>query len=221
MRRKTLLIAMAGLMALSLTACGKSSTETAAQIQAESTTAATASETESTEETSTSSSLSDSALPDGTPTDFIFSSGAGAWSTELTLDSDGTFTGSYHDSDMGDSDDTYPNGTVYYSNFSGSFTDIHKVDETTYEMTLSDVTTDEESGTETIEDDIRYVASSAYGVDTGSACHMYLPGTDKSVFSEESLFWLNSYDCFDSNDQLTIYVICNDEPEYVFAGFGE
>ena len=44
---------------------------------------------------------------------FYFLSGAGAWSTELVVSPDGSFTGYYHDTDMGDSGAGYPNGTRY------------------------------------------------------------------------------------------------------------
>ena len=41
-------------------------------------------------------------LPDALPLDLTFASGAGAWCTGLTLERDGSFTGVYHDSGMGD-----------------------------------------------------------------------------------------------------------------------
>lgn len=34
------------------------------------------------------------------PSDFTFSSGAGAWATQLTLEDDGSFTGQYHEWDL-------------------------------------------------------------------------------------------------------------------------
>ena len=41
---------------------------------------------------------------------FYFSSGAGAWWTELRIQGDGSFEGHYQDADMGDSGDAYTNG---------------------------------------------------------------------------------------------------------------
>ena len=67
---------------------------------------------------------------------FEFCSGAGGWSTDFTIEKDGSFSGVYHDSDMGDTGDGYPNGTMYYCNFSGHFTNLTKVDDDTYEMSL-------------------------------------------------------------------------------------
>jgi hypothetical protein len=50
-----------------------------------------------------------------------FSSGAGAWSTGLTLNSSGYFSGDYSDSDMGDIAEDHPNGVCYVCNFDGLF----------------------------------------------------------------------------------------------------
>lgn len=44
---------------------------------------------------------------------FEFSSGAGAWSEEFTIEKDGYFTGKYHDSDMGSTGEGYEKGTRY------------------------------------------------------------------------------------------------------------
>ena len=63
---------------------------------------------------------------------FEFSSGAGGWSTELTMGENGTFTGVYHDSEMGETGDNYPDGTVYLCSFHGQFTDPVQVDEYTW-----------------------------------------------------------------------------------------
>ena len=62
---------------------------------------------------------------------FYFSSGAGAWFTELRIRSDGSFEGLYQDADMGVTGDGYPNGTLYYCEFSGRFDQLEKVDDLT------------------------------------------------------------------------------------------
>ena len=64
-------------------------------------------------------------------TTFYFLSGAGAWSTELVFSSDGSFTGYYHDTDMGDCGMGYPNGTRYECDFSGTFALAEQRDEFT------------------------------------------------------------------------------------------
>ena len=48
-----------------------------------------------------------------------FCSGAGGWATELEILPDGTFSGDYHDSEMGETADEYPDGSLYLCTFSG------------------------------------------------------------------------------------------------------
>ena len=65
---------------------------------------------------------------------FGFSSGAGAWGTFLDLNDDGTFSGEFHDSNMGETGEGYPYGTVYVCDFSGKFSEPEKINEYTYSI---------------------------------------------------------------------------------------
>jgi hypothetical protein len=78
--------------------------------------------------------------------ELFFSSGAGAWSTEITLQPDGSFTGFYSDADMGSSGEGYPNGTVYLCGFEGEFSEKVPRDEYSWSMTLESLTHDYEEG---------------------------------------------------------------------------
>ena len=73
---------------------------------------------------------------------FTFSSGAGAWSTDLTLFPDGTFSGKFHDRDM---------DITYLCQFQGVFSMLTPLDSRTWSLTLTDleVTTGHPEGTET------------------------------------------------------------------------
>lgn len=222
MKRKTVMLIMTGLMVLSLAACGSTSTpstEESGQAQEASADARTASSADAAEADQPAEETEENTteFPADVPTDFYFASGVGAWSTDMTLHKDGSFFGEYHDSDMGDTGDGYPNGTVYISSFTGEFTDIQQLDEYTYEMTLSNVQTEQEEGVESIADEIRYVSSSAYGVESGSKCYLYLPGTPKANLNEDCLMWVHD-DFFDENEDLTCYLIYNEEPGYTFIG---
>ena len=86
------------------------------------------------------------------PLEFYFSSGAGGWGTSLTLQADGSFTGSFHDSEMGDASADYPNGTVYICNFEGKFSTPVQVDEYTYSPELQDYIDFEEYGKDVCRD---------------------------------------------------------------------
>ncbi len=121
---------------------------------------------------------------------FSFASGAGGWSTELMINDDGSFTGDYHDSDMGDMGDDYPNGTIYVCKFSGRFGDVKKVNDTTYSMHLQEISLENEVGDEWIEDDVRYVASEPYGLENADEIMVYLEGTPTADLPEEFLNWI-------------------------------
>ncbi len=144
-------------------------------------------------------------LPFDQPLDFGFSSGAGAWYTSLTLKPDGTFSGSYHNSEMGNVGEGYPLGTVYCADFSGKFTDIEKTDDYSYKMKLSEFDIENE-GNEYIEDEMRYVVSVPNGMD-GTEYVLYVPQTPIENLSDEFLSWRKIKD--DSVNQLSVYGIEN------------
>lgn len=128
-------------------------------------------------------------LPIDTTMGFVFASGAGAWGTSLAVDKNGIFAGNYHDSDMGDTGDGYPNGTVYVSNFDGKFKNITKIDDYTYKMELDYYNTEKNPGTDEILDEIRYVYSEPYGIEGGKTFYLYLPGKPTSELSEDFIGW--------------------------------
>ena len=121
--------------------------------------------------------------------EFSFLSGAGGWGTYVLVNRNGSFTGEYHDSEMGDIGESYPYGSVYVCSFAGEFVDIEKVSEYAYQMTLSNVSTQHQQGEEWIEEEIRYVASIPYGMEEGTEFILYLPDTPLDQLSEEFLSW--------------------------------
>ncbi len=46
--------------------------------------------------------------------EWMFCSGVGAWSTLMWIEPDGTFIGDFHDSDMGDIGEGYPDCMIYF-----------------------------------------------------------------------------------------------------------
>lgn len=124
---------------------------------------------------------------------FSFSSGAGAWSTELFISQDGSFEGLYHDSNMGDSSDAYPGGTIYICSFKGRFDHLEQVDAFTFKMNLASLEFEQEPGKEEIADDVRYIYSTAYGLDDGNEFYLYLPGSKLAQLPEEYRGWVGYY----------------------------
>lgn len=154
-------------------------------------------------------------LPDALPLDLVFASGAGAWLTELVLEQDGSFAGQYHDSEMGDQGEGYPNGSCYISAFSGHFGDIRQVDNHTWTMSLKSLTVQEEPDTEWIEGGIRYIASEAYGLEEGTEFLLYSPETPTEGLDQEFLTWWPSWNVEDTGT-LNCWGLLNREMGYGF-----
>ena len=148
---------------------------------------------------------------------FNFLSGAGGWSTEVVMSGDGSFTGQHHDWDMGDIDDDYPNGTYYECNFSGVFTVTGKVDEYTYELRLVSLNLEEEAGLERIEDGVRIINSSAYGIEGGEVFMLYCPGIATADLPENFLWWIRAPHAWeDIPEKLPFYGLYNTKEELGF-----
>lgn len=123
-----------------------------------------------------------------------YSSGIGSWYSSLALSGNGSFSGNYHDVDMGDQGDDYINGTCYTSDFSGSFR-VDDIDGTTITLVLTNLETALTPETTWIEDDVRYIAGFAYGLDGGTTFYLYTPYTLVEDLPEEVRAWngISSY----------------------------
>lgn len=123
------------------------------------------------------------------PLYLMFTSGAGAWGSRLTLQPDGSFTGNYQDSEMGVNAEDYPNGTCYVSVFEGQFTDIEQISDYAWSMKLTKLSTEKEPDTSWIEDGVRYIATEAYGVADGEEFILYASGTPADELPAECRTW--------------------------------
>lgn len=151
---------------------------------------------------------------------FFFSSGAGGWSTSLTIAEDGTFSGEYSDSEMGVSGEDYPNGTRYVCVFSGQFTQPVKVNDYTYSMQIQEITYEKETGTEEILDGILYCYSDAYGLEEAENILIYIPGTPLAELSEEFRWWIGYQNLSDTTDtELPFYALNNEKHQYGFSSY--
>ena len=121
--------------------------------------------------------------------EWSFSSGAGAWSTELYIAEDGSFTGNYHDSEMGEAADDYQNGTVYYSTFSGQMSLTEQADDAAWAVRIDSLTLQDAPGNEYIDEGIRFVATDPYGISEGDEMLLYLPGTPVEALTEDMRIW--------------------------------
>lgn len=130
---------------------------------------------------------------------FIFSSGAGGWGTTLSVNPDGTFTGRYHDSEMGSTGPGYPNGTVYECSFSGRFSDkVRSAGPLMHSLSIESIEYRKQPDTEEIKDDILYKYTTPYGIEGLEKVTAYEPlvfleaGAVTSVLNEEEMSWVST-----------------------------
>lgn len=168
----------------------------------------------------TASEDADFTFADVSNLEFYFSSGAGGWGTSLKINADGSFKGSYHDSDMGDIGEGYPNGTLYWSVFKGNFSNPVKVDDYTYEFSMENIEYEDPVDTQEIKDETLYVYTSVYGLEDTDKFYMYLPGKKVDDFDSELMMWLGYYSEDDQNiDGLPFYAIHNVKQNYGFTSY--
>jgi len=141
---------------------------------------------------------------------FEFCSGAGGWSTELTVGENGTFTGNYHDSEMGETGEGYPDGTMYGCTFHGQFSEPEKIDEYRWTVKIS-TALDEGQGQEKIEDNVRYVTSAPYGVEKATTVTFFLPGLPVAQLPEEFIPWTYLYENARKETEISYYAFWNEE----------
>lgn len=146
---------------------------------------------------------------------FEFTSGAGGWSTELTVEADGSFIGNYHDSEMGDTGEGYPDGTLIGCSFHGQFTDLTQVDEYSWTAKVT-VEPDEGQVPETIEDGIRYVTSVPYGIEKAQTVTFFVPGTPVDRLPEGFADWSHLQEIDPDATEIPYYAIWSEADE---AGF--
>lgn len=140
---------------------------------------------------------------------FVFSSGSGGWGSSLSIGPNGTFSGDYHDSDMGSTGPGYPGGTISESKVSGQFTRAHQVSPTLYEVYLENLQYEKPVGSSEIKDNVKYEYTEAYGISKNHRMAIYLPGTPISSMPEE--LRLYSYGLIPEDSQtLPVYVIQGD-----------
>ena len=148
-----------------------------------------------------------------------FCSGAGAWSTDLTIQPDGSFIGDYHDSDMGDTAETNPNGTVYICSFSGKMSLVEQVDENSWKLRVDELKTEKWTEPEYIDGGIRFVFTEPYGISEGDEILLYRPGTPVNNFTEEMQMWAHLFDLENTADKLDSWFLWSEKNNSGFVGY--
>ncbi len=151
--------------------------------------------------------------------EWTFCSGVGAWSTDLRIRADGSFSGDFHDSEMGETGDGYPDGTVYGCCFSGRLSLVERVDDYAWKIRIDALTPDEGQVPEAIEDGIRYVTTEPYGLSEGDEMLLYRPGTPLDVFTEDMLLWTHVMDSGNPPAELDNWFLCSEKNDSGFVGY--
>jgi hypothetical protein len=147
-----------------------------------------------------------------------WSSGVGGWSAELRILPDGSFSGEYHDSEMGESGDSYPYGTVYTNSFTGRLVCVDQADEYSWIIRVDQLQPEHAAGTEWIDEGIRYVASGTFGITQGDEMKLYRPGTPFSAFTEDMIFWAHKEEQ-DSADELSRWFLTSSANNSGFVAY--
>lgn len=150
--------------------------------------------------------------------EWCFSSGVGGWSTDMRMQADGSFTGEFHDSEMGETGDGYPYGTIYGCSFNGQMAVVGQVDENTWKLRVERLEMDEGQVPEAIEEGIRFVTAEPYGLSEGDEMLLYRPGTPVGVLSEEMRFWAHVLDREAPVDQLDAWFLSSEKNDSGFVG---
>ena len=149
-----------------------------------------------------------------------FCSGVGGWSTDMRLLPDGSFTGDFHDGEMGETGEDYPMGTVYYCTFYGRLSPVARVDENTWKVKVDFVKLKETPDTATIEDGIRYVTvDSVYGLAEGDEMLLYAPGTSLDVFTDSMKMWAHVFDLQDKPVTMQDWFLYSPANDTGFVGY--
>ena len=156
------------------------------------------------------------ALFDEMPEHFVFSSGAGAWSTDLELADDGSFSGVYHDSEMGLTGEGYPGGTVYICRFSGRFSEPERTEGDIWSVKIDALQTEGTEGEEYYEDGVRYVYARPYGLTGTDELQIFTAGMPVDQIPEGFLSWTGMYFDPETEDCLPFYGIYNAAEDCAF-----
>lgn len=219
MKRKMIALILAGGMAMTLFGCGSGAPAATA-----------APETPKVQESQPPEPPRESSSPDPVEEgfsftqlkklQFVFSSGAGGWATLLTIDENGGFSGEWYDGEMGETGEDYPNGTMYRSEFTGTFAQPEKVNEYTWSTRILEMSYAEEIGKEEIRDGVRYCYGEAYGLDGAEEILIYLPGAPLAELPEEFRLWVDyAVQTAGAETELPFYGLYNEAEQNGFSSY--
>ncbi len=121
---------------------------------------------------------------------YDFCSGVGAWSTDLTILPDGTFTGSYHDTDMEDDElnGVHYDAICYACSFKGRLSPLEHSNAQEMDCKVLELSVDAYEAY--VDEGIRFEPVQPYGIAEGDALRFYMAGAYVDALPEELVDWL-------------------------------
>lgn len=147
---------------------------------------------------------------------FCFSSGAGGWSTDMDVNTDGSFSGNHHSVDMGEPTDDYPNGKIYTCDFKGQLAEAQKISEFVYSADMEELQTGEikdpyvENGYLTVMDE------DPYGLRVADKVMIYLAGMPIEDLPNGVVSWMWEEEM--QQGVLPYHIIYSEKDAAVFKG---
>ncbi|MCD8217788.1 MAG: YARHG domain-containing protein [Clostridiales bacterium] len=139
---------------------------------------------------------------------FNFSSGAGAWRTQLVVYADGTFAGAYSDWNAGSigvtDDGTEWNSEYYWCCFNGKFSNLKQINNTTWSAEVEYLKQDGQTGDEDIWGNVLYICSDPYGLDDVETVYFYLPESTVIDLPEEYVNWAHLAGATESDSDIQL-----------------
>lgn len=139
-----------------------------------------------------------------------------SWNNSMTVRQDGSFYGSYYKLDDNLTGESYQNGTYYWNEYWGEFTDILWLDEYTFSMKMTSLATEHDSGIERLEDD-SFKSATTLDIDGTTKdveYILFMPNTPMNMLPENIEELLNKD--LSNQDSLGMYVLLNTESQIAF-----
>ena len=217
-RKKLTALTLAGVLALSLAACGEPAASPASFAPVE--TAEADFRREPAQETTGDPAAAleeDSLFSQLKNLEFYFASGAGGWRTVLHIDGSGGFSGTYSDSDMGGSGEDGIWGIQHRCDFTGQLTQPVRVDEYTYSVRIDEIAYEKEAGTDEVVGVTHYYYTDPYGLEDAEDILIYLPGAPLGQLPQEFRSWVGYYG--NTRDELPFYALNNAVHQQGFSSY--
>ncbi|MBM6699216.1 hypothetical protein H7U32_02505 [Bifidobacterium pullorum subsp. saeculare] len=123
--------------------------------------------------------------------DYMFSSGSGGWGTNLHVNADGTFSGKYQDTNLGDISAEHPHGTARQSEFTGQFSSAQRNEDGSYTLhcVANRLSVKGNNGGTRIENGMAITTTDPYGITLCDTFVLYPKGFDSAKMSESERGW--------------------------------